>query len=532
MRIFSRLTGLIMAGVVVTTALPIFAAITLVQSQSNELERADALEIAARALVRAETVAKQLHDSARELEMLTPEEACTPKGLDVLRKIDLRSTMLQGIGWVEGNQMRCSSFLGNEPFDLGEPDFLSTLNSRVRTNVTFVDPEVPYLTVQMGPSVGVVHHDMPLSFFDNDVPGLGVGVFSWSNRVPLMSRGDVPPEIYEKAAKRQLFKYHGSLIAVARSDTYDLAAVAVVPPGYSANYTLQATKILIPVGLLIGIVLSALWIYVVRNRLSMPAMIRTALAQNKFYLHYQPMVDLASGRIIGAEALIRWDRGNAHSIPTERLIDAAEEAGLIPLITAHVLKLLVEDARAVIEVLPNFRFSVNLSASDLYRPSILGEVERLIERSGLAPDNLVIEATERSLVDVDRSRATMGRLREMGVRLAIDDFGTGYSSLAYLAQIEADFLKIDKLFVHALGTESATSQVAERIIEMGKDLSLSIVAEGIETKRQERLLKKLGVECGQGFLYGHAMAAEDLLVLLHADRAKYERRRNKLRVVA
>src|SRR5690606_19445430 len=151
---------------------------------------------------------------------------------------------------------------------------------------------------------------------------------------------------------------------------------------------------------------------------------------------------------------------NAHSIPTERLIDAAEEAGLIPLITAHVLKLLVEDARAVIEVLPNFRFSVNLSASDLYRPSILGEVERLIERSGLAPDNLVIEATERSLVDVDRSRATMGRLREMGVRLAIDDFGTGYSSLAYLAQIEADFLKIDKLFVHALGTESATSQVA------------------------------------------------------------------------
>jgi sensor c-di-GMP phosphodiesterase-like protein len=195
-----------------------------------------------------------------------------------------------------------------------------------------------------------------------------------------------------------------------------------------------------------------------------------------------------------------------------------------------VFELLVEDARAVLALLPDFRFSVNLSASDLYRPSILGEVERLIEHSGLGADNLVIEATERSLVDVDRARETMGRLREMGVRLAIDDFGTGYSSLAYLAQIEADFLKIDRLFVQALGTESATSQVAERIIEMGKDLSLAIVAEGIETKRQERLIKRLGVECGQGFLYGHAMAAEDLLVRLRADRTKFPRR--KLEAVA
>jgi sensor c-di-GMP phosphodiesterase-like protein len=259
-------------------------------------------------------------------------------------------------------------------------------------------------------------------------------------------------------------------------------------------------------------------------------MIRTALARRQFHLHYQPVVELASGRIIGAEALIRWDRGTAGEIPTDRFIDAAEEAGLVPLITAHVFELLAEDARSVLAISPDFRFSVNLSASDLHRPSILGEVTRLLDRCGLEPRNLVIEATERSLVDVDRARETMDRLREMGVRLAIDDFGTGYSSLAYLAQIEADFLKIDKLFVQALGTESATNQVAERIIEMGKDLNLEIVAEGIETKEQEALTQRLAVEFAQGYLYGQAMALDDLLVRLRTDRREFAPR--KLKAVA
>jgi len=523
-KLFSRLTWLIIAGVVITTTLPIFAALTLAKRQSDDVEQAKAMDVASRVLGRAEIIAKQLGDVAMDMDALGPQDACSAKGIDLMRKIDLRSTMLQGVGWVEGDTMRCSSFLGGEALSLGPADFVSASNSRVRVNVKLVDPDVTYIAVQIGHSVGIVHPDMPLSFMGDSEPGLGVGVFSWSNRLPLMSIGGVPTDLVGKTARSGVFDYHGSLVAVARSDRYDLAGIAVVPPGHGADYATQAAKILIPAGLLIGLLLSATLIYVVRMRLSMPAMIRAALAQRKFHLHYQPLVDLSSGRIIGAEALIRWDRGSAGGIPTDRFIDAAEEAGLVPLITAHVFELLVEDAREVLSLLPDFHFAVNLSASDLYRPSVLVEVARLVDRSGLNPCSLVIEATERSLVDVDRARETIGRLRDMGVRLAIDDFGTGYSSLAYLAQIEADFLKIDRLFVQALGTESATSQVAERIIEMGKDLNLAIIAEGIETKRQERLLKKLGVEFAQGYLYGHAMALEDLMAGLKADRSKFVRR--------
>ncbi len=530
MKFFNRLPWLIVVGVAITTTLPILAAISLAYRQSDEAQQANATDIARRALARSEVIAFQLVEASRELEALSPQEACTAKGLDLMRKIDLRSTMLQGVGWVEGNTMRCSSFLGDEALALGPPDFVSSTHSRVRVNLRLVDPDATYLAVQLGHSIGIVHRDMPLSYIGDNLPGLGVGVFSWSNRVPLMTRGPVPAELYGNVGAHGVFAYRGSLVAVAKSDRYDLAAFAVLPSGQGVNYALQAAKILIPVGLLVGLFLSSLLVYVIRYRLSMPTMIRTALAQGKFHLHYQPVVELASGRIIGAEALIRWDRGEAAHIPTDRFIDAAEEAGLIPLITAHVLELLVEDARAVVVLAPDFRFSVNLSASDLYRPSIVDEVTRLIERSGLGAHNLVIEATERSLVDVARAGATMGRLREMGVRLAIDDFGTGYSSLAYLAQIEADFLKIDRLFVQALGTESATSQVAERIIEMAKDLSLKIVAEGVETKRQERLLKRLGVQCAQGFLYGRATPLDDLMVLLRADRAKA--RRPRLKAVA
>jgi sensor c-di-GMP phosphodiesterase-like protein len=526
-KFFNRLTWLIVVGVVITTTLPILAAISIAERQSSEAEQANAADIAQRALARAEIIGDQLREASRDIRTLTAQDACTAKGLELMRTIDLRSTMLQGVGWVEGRTMRCSSFMGNDALALGSADFTSPSGAQFRVNMRLVDPDATYLAVQIGHAIGIVHRDLPLSYIDDDVPGLAVSLFAWSSRTPLNMRGKVPAELYTKPRGSGVFVYNGSLVAVAKSDIHDVAALAVLPPGHRSNYALEAAKILIPIGLLIGLILSALLVYVVRNRLSMPAMIRAALAQRKFHLHYQPVVELATGRIVGAEALIRWDRGDAGDIPTERFIDAAEEAGLIPLITGRVFELLAEDARAVLALMPDFRFSVNLAASDLYRPSILGEVERLTERSGLGARNLVIEATERSLVDVDRARETMDRLREMGVRLAIDDFGTGYSSLAYLAQIEADFLKIDRLFVQALGTESATSQVAERIIEMGKDLSLEIVAEGIETKRQERLVRRLGVECAQGFLYGQAMAVDDLLVRLRADRAKPVRRKLK-----
>ncbi|WP_281347065.1 EAL domain-containing protein [Sphingomonas piscis] len=191
----------------------------------------------------------------------------------------------------------------------------------------------------------------------------------------------------------------------------------------------------------------------------------------------------------------------------------------MPQVAARVLELLVQDAKHILMLSPLCHFAVNFAAADLHRTNIFEEVSALVESSGIRFTSLVIEATERSLVEVERASESMQRLRAAGIKVAIDDFGTGYSSLAYLAQLEVDFLKIDKLFVQSLGTDSATSHVALRIIDMANDLSLSIVAEGVETKEQEQSLKELGVGHAQGYLYGRPMVLDDLLDDLRRQRA-------------
>lgn len=518
MRAFNRLTLLIVLGVVITTALPILAAISLARQQTVQAERDYGIGLARSALHRSEVTGDQLATAARAINRLSAAQACSPEALDLMREIDLGSTLLQSVGWAEGNTLRCSSFGEKKPFDLGPPDFVSSTNSTFRRHVVLIDPTMPYVVVQTGHSVGIVHKDLALSFVE-DVPGLGVSVFSWSRRLPLISRGTIPPELLtRKFAGDTVFRSGDRLVAVVKSRKYDTGAIVVLPPGHTANYASKAALILIPIGVIVGLILSAVLVHVIRNRASMPMMIRAALKRRKFHLLYQPVVDLQSGRTVGVEALIRWDRGNGLEIPPDRFIPVAEEAGLIPLVTARVLELLAEDARHILRVAPGFHFAVNFSAQDMHRTNILDEVGRLVGRSGIQLENLLIEATERSLVDVDLARENLHQLRSAGIRVAIDDFGTGYSSLAYLARLEVDYLKIDKLFVQALGTDSATNQVAARIIEMAKDLDLKIIAEGIETEGQRSQLRRLDVELGQGYFFGRPMPLDDLLPLLRAER--------------
>jgi sensor c-di-GMP phosphodiesterase-like protein len=515
-----RVTCAIIVGVCVTAAVPVLAAIALARQQAIEREEQFAADLSRTALVVAETTAAQLAVVARAVGRLDRDAACSQRGLDLMRKLDLGSTLLQGFGWIEGNTMRCSSFGGRQAFDLGPADFTSGRTSVFRTDVQLIDPDYPYVAVQTGSSVGIVHKDLALSFVE-EVPGATVAVFAWSNRQPIISRGPMPPGLIDtKTGGDFVFRSAGRTVAIARSSGYDVGTIAILPAGYVADYAGETAKVLLPLGVLAGLALSALLIYVVRTRSSMPAMIRAALKGGDFRLVYQPVIELSSGRMIGAEALIRWDRGDSEPIPPDKFIPVAEQVGLIPLVTARVLELLAEDARPILRVAPHFHFGVNFAPADMHRTNVLEEVTRLVQSSGIAFSSLIVEATERSLVDVDRARETMRRLRAAGIRVAIDDFGTGYSSLAYLAQLEVDFLKIDRIFVQALGTDSATSQVAARIIDMAKDLRLTIIAEGIETQQQELLLKNLGVEYAQGYLYGRPVPLEDIMLRLRAERTR------------
>ncbi|MGE8413988.1 MAG: putative bifunctional diguanylate cyclase/phosphodiesterase [Pseudomonas sp.] len=244
--------------------------------------------------------------------------------------------------------------------------------------------------------------------------------------------------------------------------------------------------------------------------------IRLALEQSEFQLHYQPKVHLASGKIVGAEALIRWYNPREGWISPAQFIPVAEDTGLINRISHWVLREAIAQARAWQRAgLDRMRLSVNLSASDFRQPHLLQQLQQLLDDSGLDPTWLELEITEGVLMqNVDATLATLQAIKTLGVRLAIDDFGTGYSSLSYLRKFAVDVLKIDQSFIHGLEHEPRDAALVAAIINLGRSLHLNVIAEGVETAQQLTYLNLQGCEEGQGYYFSKALPAEDFARLL------------------
>jgi len=519
MNVTNRQIAAIILAVVVTVALPILAAITVARNQAQENEERHVVGIALGSITRSDQVGDQLAEGSRAINALPRNAACSPAGLAELRRIDIESTLLQAVGHLDGTVMDCSSVAGTQRIALGSPDFISSAGVLNWTALRPFGSRGSYIGSGAKAFIGIVHKDLLLSYID-DIPGLTVANFNWSTHKVLLSRGKVDPAWIAFASSGDgIYRTRDHIVAVVKSKRYDIGTLAALPRSREGLLASQLGRILIPLGLAAGLLLSAVLVHVLKNRMSMPMMIRSALRSGEFHLLYQPAVDLRTGRTVGAEALIRWRRSDGEMIPPDNFIAVAEQAGVIRGITSRVLELLASEGRDAVRIMPNFRFSVNFSAKDIQSADIFDEVSGFLCGSGIGFGNLVIEATERSFLDVERTQDTIERFRDAGIMVAIDDFGTGYSSLACLAQLRVDVLKIDRLFVQALGTDSATSQVASRIIDMAKDLQLKIVAEGIETEDQSNRLRMLGVDCGQGYYLGHPMTIDALLQRLRAERS-------------
>ena len=244
----------------------------------------------------------------------------------------------------------------------------------------------------------------------------------------------------------------------------------------------------------------------VNERLALEHALRRALERNELALHYQQRVDLRSGAMLGAEALLRWMHPDWGLVRPARFIPLAEDTGLIVPIGEFVLRAACRQARAWLDQgLEPGVISVNLSARQFRQPGLVRLVSRVLEESGLDPRHLEMELTESTVMhDVDVAVATLQGLKSLGVSLSVDDFGTGYSSLAYLKNLPIDKLKIDRSFVRDIGTGAAANEgvLAQAIVSLGHSLGLGVVAEGVETDAQVRFLRRLKCDEGQGFFYG------------------------------
>jgi predicted signal transduction protein with EAL and GGDEF domain len=252
------------------------------------------------------------------------------------------------------------------------------------------------------------------------------------------------------------------------------------------------------------------------ERLSLESGMRRALEDGGFELHYQPQIDVRSGRIVGVEALLRWRHAQRGFVPPSTFIPIAEDSGLILPIGHWVL---TEACRQAVEWqkagLPHVPVAINVSGLQFRRQDVCALVRQTLKSTGLDPKLLQIEITESVIVSV-RKRAVelLGELRALGVSLALDDFGTGYSSLSYLKSFPIDVLKIDRSFVAEMLTDRTTASIIEAIISMTRILGLNVLAEGVENQAQFAFLKQLGCDAVQGYYISAAVPAAEFARLL------------------
>jgi EAL domain-containing protein (putative c-di-GMP-specific phosphodiesterase class I) len=259
------------------------------------------------------------------------------------------------------------------------------------------------------------------------------------------------------------------------------------------------------------------------ERLELEADLRRGIHRGELHPHYQPVVDLATQRIVGVEALIRWQHPTRGLMSPALFLPVAEEAGLL----GDIGRIVVSHACADLNrwrgeglVDDDFSVSVNVAPEQLLGEGMVAELQDIAARNAVEPSMLVVELTEGAMVqDTDEVVAALFALRALGVRVAIDDFGTGYSSLAYLQKLPIDILKVDKSFVDGIDGAPEESALPHAIIRLAQTLHLTAVAEGVERPAQAARLRELGCERAQGFLFARPMPASALPVLLRRERA-------------
>jgi diguanylate cyclase (GGDEF)-like protein/PAS domain S-box-containing protein len=253
------------------------------------------------------------------------------------------------------------------------------------------------------------------------------------------------------------------------------------------------------------------------DRVELEADLRRAVDRGELVLHYQPLVAIGTGGVVGVEALVRWNHPRRGLVPPLQFIPLAEESDLIIRLGRWVLDAACAEGHELTRSASDLELhvSVNLSARQLADPGLVEHVSEALARSGLAPERLVLEITESVLAgNLEATRSTLEELRALGVRIAIDDFGSGYSSLRYLKTLPVDILKIDQAFVSGLGRTPRDGALAEAIVTLGHSLGLSTVAEGIESEAQRDHLHRAGCDLGQGFLFAAPMPMVELIRFL------------------
>ncbi|WP_455925376.1 EAL domain-containing protein [Pseudomonas putida] len=442
---------------------------------------------------------------------------CSPDHLALMQRLLLESSYLQGLAYIQGNQLLCSTVpVPTGGIDLGAPDHVTVRSGRRWTHLTL--PAIPDTTFVVNEHEGYAAIIVPSLVLDVGAGQTDIAIthFRNSDASIVRTRGEF------KAA--WLAQYHqqptsffddGMLVFIQPSTDNDSSVVAAMPEGRVAQLVFANLPGYLLAGGVIGLMLGAGLYIGVRQRLSFKAQLLRALKRREFFLLYQPVMNLRTGECVGAEALIRWNQPEKGFISPVVFIPAAEANGLIQKITAQVMEMVAEDSVQLIKDHPDTHIAINFSAEDLHSVETEQRLQDLIGAAGGTSDNILIEATERGLMVPDKAKEVLVSIRAKGFKVAIDDFGTGNSSLSYLSTYDLDYLKIDKAFVDEISNDRASSPLLFHIIEIARSLGLKMIAEGVEHEHQRNVLRDAGVQMAQGWYFGKPMPISDLRAFIY-----------------
>jgi len=476
--------------------LPLVAASNLSHQRAIEAERTHLAEYARWTLKRAIFTLSQAEDTLKELER-DRWNGCSPAHIMQMRQIAIDNRSVEEIGYYRNGRLACTSWgkvltlvqqkapsqqlPGGFGLDIGIKPAISQAGT--------------VMVLSRGDHNALIKAERMVDVISATEMSLGIATARGS---PIAISGRADPHLVRLLAHRALTGMDDRHI-FASTRGFGLIAFAISDRMIVQARVDRERWLFVPIGLVVSFILISVIVWVSRQRLSPQKELEAAIRRRAFVPHYQPVIELATGLCVGAEALIRWRRPRADRLPPDLIIPLAEKSGLMPQLTDLMINHVAVD------------LAINICPSDMESGRFLSVLGAALQRKGIAPTHIWLEATERGFMKAEAARKTIEQARAAGHRISIDDFGTGYSSLSLLESLPIDTLKIDKSFVDTIGKGAATSVVTPHIIEMAHGLRLSIVAEGVETAEQEAYLRAAGVEFAQGWLYSKALPADEFI---------------------
>ena len=348
--------------------------------------------------------------------------------------------------------------------------------------------------------------------------------------VPQVSNGGEPMSFHARmlTAKGTLIAESGDVKAGAKSDDLIVVDVPSSRFAFKANITAPKTAVATGQGDLrnIGVVASGLLAIVIlgltvllprRERRNPIADIERALSAGEFVPYYQPIVDIRSGKLRGAEVLIRWRKPDGTIVPPAMFIPLAESSGLIIELTRALMQRVLKEAGNALGKRPHLTIGFNLTARHFASEEIVEDVRNIFKRSPLRMSQLMFEVTERQPIEnLTETRRVIAALQGLGCKVAIDDVGTGHSGLSYMLKLGVDVIKIDKMFIDSLGTDRYSNTIIETLIDLAQNMRMDVVAEGVESFEQVVHLRELGIRAAQGYVFAPPLPLSAFMQLVEA----------------